>query len=61
MFSRHLSESQKAVAKNNCLLNTGKFTLIFLLWGLEEWPLKTGDSLIQVALKTGLTVVVLTE
>ena len=37
-----------------CLLNTGKFILIFLLWDLEKWPLKTGDCFIQVAFKTGL-------
>ena len=56
MISKHLGESQKVVAKDRCLLNTGKFTLIFLLLYLKKQPLKTGDCLIQVVFKTGLTV-----
>ena len=46
------------IAKDTCLLNTGKFTLIFLLWDPKKWPLKTGDCLLQVAFKTGLTVLI---
>ena len=50
--------------KSGCLRqvldNTGKCTLIFLLWDLKKWPLKTGDCLIQVTFRTGLTVNVIT-
>ena len=58
-LSKHLRESHYAVVYDKCLLNTGKFTLIFFLWYLKNWPSKTiGNSLIQVASKTGLTVFV---
>ena len=36
VLSKYLGESQKVVAKDRCLLNTGKFTLIFLLWDLKN-------------------------
>ena len=58
VLSKHLGESQKVVSKGRCLLNTGKFALIWLLKEPKLSPLKRGDCLIQVAFKTGLTVTV---
>ena len=52
-----VKQAPKGKAKSGrCLLKTGKFTLVWPLWDLKSWPLKTGDCLIQVAFKSGLTV-----
>ena len=54
-LSKHFGESQTVVCLDRCLLNTGKYLHLFFR-DLKKWPLKTGDCLIQVAFKTGLTV-----
>ena len=43
VLSKHLGKSQKVVALDRCLPNTGKFILNFHLWDFKKWPLKTGD------------------
>ena len=36
VLSKYFGENQKVVAKDRCLLNIDKFTLIFLLWDLKN-------------------------